>query len=125
MERWIGRWNWQPPFWLVWVGSRLVRDSRLLAMGGLVLAVVIAGWLWLRSRPSPHYVTFTVASPGLTEYGDKGISSIKPLAIQFSEPAAPLQQVEKTVVSGIEMSPRMGGTWRWVSDRKLEFSPKG
>ncbi|HXB69631.1 MAG TPA: Ig-like domain-containing protein [Candidatus Acidoferrales bacterium] len=127
----IGRWEWQPPSWLVWIGSRLAQAGRYVAAdakrAGLMLVVaggMIGGWVWYLSRPVPHYVTFTVTAPGLTEYGDKGISSIKPLALKFSESAAPLQQVEKTVTAGIDLSPKMPGAWRWVSDKDLEFAPK-
>ena len=127
----FGRWEWQPPSWLASVGARLVQAGRYVAADAkragliiLVLAGMAGGWLWYKSRPVPHYVTFTVTAPGLTEYGDKGISSIKPVALEFSESAAPLQQVEKTITNGIDLSPKMAGTWRWVSDKELEFTPK-
>src|ERR1017187_3770571 len=127
----IGRWEWQPPAWLGWFGSRLAQAGRYIAADAkraglilLVLASMVGGWVWYKSRPVPHYVTFTVTAPGLTEYDEKGISSIKPLAVQFSESAAPLQQVDKTVTAGIDVSPKMPGAWRWVSDKDLEFTPK-
>src|SRR5438094_5222391 len=92
----IGRWEWQPPSWVAWTGSRLAQAGRYLAADAkraglilLVLAGMLGGWIWYKSRPAPHYVTLTVTAPGLTEYGDRGISSIKPLAVQFSESTAP------------------------------------
>ena len=127
----IGRWEWQPPAWLGWFGNRLAQAGRYIAADAkraglilLVLASMVGGWVWYKSRPVPHYVTFTVTAPGLTEYDEKGISSIKPLAVQFSESAAPLQQVDKTVTVGIDLSPKMPGDWHWVSDKDLEFTPK-
>src|SRR5690348_2378764 len=103
-ERVIGHWHWQPPVWLVWTGSRLSQAARYIAADAkragvilVMLAGAAGGWLWYKSRPAPHYVTYSITAPELTEYGDKGISSIKPLAVQFSESTAPLQQVEKTV----------------------------
>ena len=127
----LGRWQWQPPSWLTWIGGRLARgwryvaaDARRAAAFALVLVAATGGWLWYKSRPVPHYVTYTVTAPGLTEYDDRGIFSIKPLAVAFSESAAPLQQVDKTVTAGISMSPAMPGAWRWVSDKELEFAPK-
>ena len=127
----IGRWEWQPPSWLGWIGRRLAQAGRYIAADArravivlLVLVGAIGGWVWYKSRPVPHYVTYTVTAPGLTEYDEKGISSIKPLAIQFSESAAPLQQVDKTVTAGIELAPKMPGAWHWVSDKDLEFTPK-
>ncbi|MBZ5727694.1 MAG: alpha-2-macroglobulin [Acidobacteriia bacterium] len=127
----IGRWEWQPPSWLVWMGRRiaqgwryLVGDAKRSVAALLVVVAAIGGWIWYENRPVPHYVTCTVTAPGLTEYGDKGISSIKPLAVQFNESAAPLQQVDKTVTVGIDLSPRMPGAWRWVSDKNLVFTPQ-
>src|SRR5204862_7076209 len=71
-----------------------------------------------------HYVTYVVGAPGLTEYDDKGISSIKPLTILFNESAAPLKSMQKAVAAGIDMSPAVAGTWFWVNDKELRFTPK-
>jgi len=127
----IGRWEWQPPSWLKWCAGQAARawrhltgDLRRAGIALLVLIAVAGTWLWYKSRPAPQYVTYTVTPPGLTEYGDKGISSIKPLAVEFSEPVAPLQQIEKSIAAGIQISPKIPGTWVWVSGRNLEFAPK-
>jgi len=32
--------------------------------------------------------------------------------------------VEKTVAAGIQISPKMPGSWLWVSDKELEFTPR-
>jgi uncharacterized protein YfaS (alpha-2-macroglobulin family) len=127
----FGYWHWQPPAWLGWTGRQIAEswrsfaaDARRLVIGAVVLMTLLGAAIWYLSRPVPHYVTYTLTAPALTEYGDQGISAIHPLAIHFSESAAPLQQVEKTVAAGIDMSPRMPGVWRWTSDRELEFKPK-
>jgi hypothetical protein len=80
-----------------------------------------AGIFWYANRPKPHYVTFTVNSPSLTEYNDNGIARIAPLRIVFSESAAPLKQLQKAVTAGIEMSPSIAGTWTWTTDKELRF----
>lgn len=127
----IGRWQWQPPRWATWArrhcgkGWRYVSDSPkragLLAGGIAVLAVAI---FWYESRPKPHYVAYSVAAPALTEYDEKGISKVYPLQISFAEPAAPLKQVEKRITAGVDLSPALAGTWFWVSDKELQFTPK-
>jgi hypothetical protein len=103
-SRVVGNWEWQPPSWLAWVGALLSRGWRYLvtdfwrlAVVLLVLASAIGGWVWYKSRPVPHYARYTVNAPGLTEYGDTGISSSKALTVLFSRSAAPLQQVDKTI----------------------------
>jgi alpha-2-macroglobulin len=127
----LGHWTWQPPFWLSWFGRRLAAGFRYLTIDArriiatLTLVVLsIGGWVWYKTRPVPHYVTYVITAPGLTEYGDAGISSIKPFTVTFSESAAPLQQVEKTITAGIELSPKMPGAWTWTNDKHLTFMPK-
>ncbi len=127
----VGRWDWQPPSWLFWIGRQFARAGRYLVAdwkrAGIVafaLLAMVGGWLWYKSLPVPHYVPYKITPPGLTRYGDKGISSIEPLVVEFEESAAPLQQVEKTVTAGIGISPKIAGAWFWASDTTLQFTPK-
>jgi len=127
----VGHWEWQPPAWLAWIGRGLaqgwrylVADIKRAAVLLLVLIAAVGGWVWYASRLVPHYVTYTVAAPGLTEYDEKGIYSIKPLTVEFNESAAPLQQVDKTIAAGIDISPKMAGAWLWAGDKNLVFTPK-
>jgi uncharacterized protein YfaS (alpha-2-macroglobulin family) len=127
----FGRWTWQAPPWLAWTGAQAARGERALAAhpkraGLLALALIlaVAGSLWFLTRPKPHYVTYVVTGPGLTGYNANGIASIKPLTIVFSESAAPLKQIKTAVTTGIELSPALVGTWFWMSDQELRFSPK-
>jgi hypothetical protein len=87
-------------------------------------AVTAAGALtWYKLRPRPHYVEYTVTAPQLTEYDEKGISSIYPLTVEFKEPVAPLAGLDKRLTSGIEISPAFAGKWIWVDDKTLQFTP--
>src|SRR5947209_2348173 len=95
----IGRWQWQAPAWLAWIGHQLGRSRRYLAADPkragillLALASVSGGYIWYKNRPKPHFVEYTITAPALTEYNDSGIASIKSLKIDFSEAAAPLRQ---------------------------------
>lgn len=92
----FGRWQWEPPRWVAFSaeqtrnGYRYVtaRRARTLAFLAVLLSAGGAA-AWYATRPTPHYVTVSVEPPGLTEYNDKGISSIKPLKVRFSESSAP------------------------------------
>ena len=73
----IGRWEWQPPSWLGWLAGRvqlawryLMADLKRAAAVLLVLVAMAGGWVWYKHRPVPHYVTYTVTAPGLTEYDE-------------------------------------------------------
>jgi uncharacterized protein YfaS (alpha-2-macroglobulin family) len=132
----LGEAEWHPPAWVRRVAPAIAgpwrKGVRFLAadwrrgVAVLLAAVALfAGYRWYRNRPRPHYVEFTVTAPALTEYGDNGVSAISPLKIEFNESAAPLQQVEKKVTSGVTLSPSFAGTWSWISDKELRFTPKG
>ena len=124
--------RWEPPAWGRWTGARAAVGWRYLrshpgqAVGLLaVLAAAAGGAYWYSTLPKPHYVAYTVEAPGLTEYDDSGVSSVKPLRVVFAEPAAPLKQIERAVTAGIDLSPAVAGRWFWMDDRTLEFAPKG
>jgi hypothetical protein len=127
----LGHWHWDAPAWVTWSRAQSGRGWRYLgakpwrgAVVAVVVAAAVAGAVWYKLRPKPHYVGYTVNEPGLTEYDEKGISSIKVLTISFDESAAPLKQVQKPVTSGIDVSPALPGTWYWNSDKELQFTPR-
>src|SRR5262249_28854191 len=127
----FGRWSWEAPEWLRWTRGHVARSGRAIAahpirawVSALILSAAAAGTAWYLTRPKPHYVTYTVTEPGLTEYNVNGIPSIKPLTILFNESAAPLKQIRTVVTSGVELSPQIPGTWFWTSDKELRFTPK-
>ncbi|MCU1257342.1 MAG: alpha-2-macroglobulin family protein, partial [Bryobacterales bacterium] len=127
----IGNLEWHPPRWIGWSGQQFIRAWRYLVadrrrVAALLLALVsaMAGAVWYKTRPTPHYVNITLTPPGLTAYNDSGIAYIQPLKIAFSESAAPLKQVEKRVTAGIDLSPAFPGSWVWVNDKELQFTPK-
>ena len=127
----FGRWRWEPPAWLRHAGSAIARGWRAArahpvhaSVAALLLVGALGGYLWWINRPGPHYVALTVVEPELTTYDDKGIQSITPLRVVFSESAAILSQVQKSVSSGISMRPALAGEWSWTSDTELRFTPK-
>src|SRR5262245_33513824 len=127
----IGHIKWQAPDWLNWLRRQSNvtwryfaadrKRSAALLLGVLALGI---GTVWYLKRPTPHYVTYTVTPPALTEYNEKGISKIHSVRVDFSESTAPLKQIEKRVTAGIDMTPAIAGTWFWTSDRSLEFTPQ-
>lgn len=123
--------RWEPPPWVRATGRQAARGGRyvyqrplLMFPIGLAIVGLAAAYVWYAMRPTPHLVTFTVAEPGLTEYNDTGISSIKPLRVSFAESVAPLKNVKTAVTEGIDLSPAVAGMWFWESDKELRFTPK-
>ena len=131
LARLFGRWHWEAPAWFTRTSALGARSWRYLAANparAAILAVVlistVGAYVWYASRPKPHYVTFTTSGPELTTYNEHGIASIKPITVAFSESAAPLKQVKTALTAGIDLSPAIGGTWFWTSDKELQFTPK-
>jgi hypothetical protein len=131
IQKTIGRVQWQAPEWIPWIGRQfhnavryLMADRKRLIVAALAFLTVAGAVTWYEVRPIPHYVDYTVIAPKLTEYDDNGISTIYPLAVDFEEPVAPLAKLDKRLTSGIEISPAFAGTWTWLDDRHLQFTPK-
>src|SRR5438105_4042689 len=89
----IGNWQWNAPPWLKSIRHRtalawnyFAADVKRAGVPLLVAVTLAAGFLWYISLPQPHYVTFGVTTPQLTEYNERGISRIYPLRVVFSEP---------------------------------------
>src|SRR6187401_2891722 len=84
--------RWEPPAWMratdrqVRRGLGFLRTHPPVAIATGLVVAGLAGWLaWTYLRTPPHVVAFDVDEPGLTEYNDTGISSIKPLVVRFRE----------------------------------------
>ena len=126
----FGHVQWQAPEWIRWTGLQfrkagryLIADRKRLMIAALALLIAAGALTWYKVRPRPHYVTYIVTAPELTEYDEKGISSIHPLTVDFEESVAPLANLDKRLTSGIEISPAFAGKWTWLNDKRLQFSP--
>ncbi|MEP7181937.1 MAG: alpha-2-macroglobulin [Betaproteobacteria bacterium] len=129
----VGQVQWRPPGWLDWLGERGTALGETMAAkpraSALALALVAAagvggwyGWQWWEARPVPVTVGFKVTAPSRTEIENDGKPN--PLVVEFARGVAPIAKIGKEIVDGIEMTPTIAGTWRWRSDKVLEFAPK-
>ena len=129
--------QWRPPYWLralIPALGRLLASSgrkiqaypRQFATALVAIAILGAGgfygWHWYSNLPQPHTVRYNVQAPSLTDYTQQPVV-IDTLRIQFNESVAPLQAINQPVSEGISLSPAVAGTWRWVEDRTLQFTP--
>ncbi len=130
IQKVFGHVQWQAPEWVQWTGLRfrnagryVIADRKRRLIAALSIVTVAGAFVWYEVRPRPHYVEYFVTAPKLTEYDEKGISTIYPLIVDFDEPVAPLTNLDKRLTSGIEISPAFAGTWTWLSDQRLRFIP--
>ncbi len=121
----FGEIHWSPPGWCRWLDAHskgVILAFLLLAIG----CVATVRYLdWLAGKPKPRQIQVMVLGVELTPVtadSEKPIPS--PLRILFGESVAPLEAVNKTVKSGITLSPAVAGDWTWASDRSLVFQPK-
>lgn len=70
----------------------------------------------------PNAVKLKVNPITQTDYYD-GEKNVYPLTLEFTEAAAPLEQLQKEVTQGISFTPELKGQWKWSSDRILTFMP--
>lgn len=129
----IGNVAWTPPPWVQHLRAReLAMRARAIAnparfrrdlIGAIIaaLGIVIAFELWSH-RPRAIRTAYEVKPPAAT---DLTVDNPKPepLRIAFESSVAPLQALGKPVTTGIDISPKVAGVWRWVSDGELDFAP--
>jgi uncharacterized protein YfaS (alpha-2-macroglobulin family) len=125
----FGQLSWKPPYWLQRGFARVAlfrRGHPLLAGVIVLLTFIIAGasvqtWRWYQSRPKPHMVTAQVAPIPVTPL-DKELK-FPLLTIEFSEPAARLEDLKNPTLQRVRLDPPTAGAWKWINDRKLSFAP--
>lgn len=125
--------TWTAPGWMQAIGRgasqalsiATAHPKRAAAIALVVVGVTAAGvygYRWLQSQPKPVQTTVNVQEPGRTEIEHERAPN--PAVFTFSHSTAPLGMVDKEVTQGIELSPAIEGTWRWLNDQTLSFQPK-
>ena len=122
--------NWQRPAWLgfitsslrsYWQWCRSHPRHMTTSIGWIMIAV--GSFLWYQSLPKPVTVSFSVDAPGLTVFENQQWR-IANLDIYFEDSVAPLANIDTVITSGVSMSPKIDGEWRWLSGRQLRFIPR-
>lgn len=130
----FGRIAWTKPQWLKRLQTQASAHPTLFwrtVIASLVfLFIVVLGWHWYRSLPTPPQIIAHVTPPELTPLGKTVVPD--PLNIHFGmtlnkrflpKPVAPLREIGKPIKQGITLTPALAGTWLWESDNHLIFTP--
>jgi alpha-2-macroglobulin len=125
----FGQLSWTPPHWLQrgFVRIHLYRRAHpFLVAGGVLLVLLLASgslwtWRWYQRQPKPHKVYATVAPIPITPL-EKELK-FPALSIEFSEPAARLEDLKNPALQHVRLEPATAGTWKWNNDRSLTFAP--
>jgi uncharacterized protein YfaS (alpha-2-macroglobulin family) len=133
----LGEFKWNPPQWGKSGANRAVaisgkskrwvishRTQVLFGVLGLVILSVggAKGYHWYKNRPKPFYVSYEVHSPDLTPLKEDAVPDHA--SIEFSSSAAQLKDLKRSVNERIHVSPAVEGSWMWIDDKTLEFTPK-
>lgn len=112
----------------IWFGSigalfaALKTRTKIFTLLGIIVMafVFVALYLYL-SRPQ-NYVSGDVQNPSVSAYSD---GKIYPSAftISFSAPVAKLDLADKKIDTPIKIFPDVAGTWEWVGQSSLKFTP--
>jgi len=140
--------SWSPPPWARAVGrgggragawARAEKPKALVLLLTVVATVGggVAAMRWWEHRPKPLTVAWHLVEPEPTHLEEK--LHPRPLRLEFEDSVAPLDKLDKPITSGVVFEagrtgllagvtrggpPKLEGTWRWVSDRELTFTPK-
>ena len=133
----FGKLSWNAPPWAQWTGAKATAGGRAAVANpqrtGLLLVLLVAllaggfyGYRWWQSRPKPIEVSVAAANPARTpiENEDETNRGPRPLVVTFGQSAVPLAMVDKEVTTGILITPKLDGKWKWISEKELEFVPK-
>src|SRR5215216_3530780 len=125
----FGRVQWSPPRWFSQSRAAFAGFNRahpLITASGIVAILLLAcgagwTWQWYQHRPKPRYVTVKIDPIPVTKL-EKDLT-FPTLDVRFSEPAARLEDLKKTPVSGVRLEPSFAGRWLWATDKHLFFKP--
>lgn len=122
----FGRFSWASPPWMKLIKQKMPVGAWLVLLGMLVL---VSGYFWYQHLPKPNLIVGHVTAPDVTPV-DTLIPNV--LYIDFgkenngftTQSVAPLSLIGKNIEKGIQISPDISGTWQWVTDSRLQFTPK-
>ncbi|MDR2099612.1 MAG: alpha-2-macroglobulin family protein [Campylobacteraceae bacterium] len=140
----FGKIEWQTPLWIKYAvkflrfgGSFVFKYKKIAAISvAAVILVSITGYciyVWQQNKPKPievapiEYVEVyaNVQVPSRTNYSLNNENiRFNPIVIYFDQTAAPIENVgNNKTIQGVKLTPQINGTWKWINDYSLVFTP--
>ncbi|MFC2135899.1 alpha-2-macroglobulin [Bacteroidota bacterium] len=93
-------------------------------VNGIIIAVsilLVGIFIYIYTLPESKKINVTLKTPRLTPL----VKNARPddLLINFAGSAAKLEDIQKEIESGIEISPSKQGIWKWSKDDQISFTP--
>lgn len=130
----FGKLNWRSPPWINYLGTKSKTSPKLFWGSSLIIVLILCAvgysLYWYNNLPKPIYTTAQITVPDITPNSEEQLipnNLILDFGIKnngfINQSVAPLNQIGKTITSGIEMSPQIPGSWTWNTDSQLVFTP--
>lgn len=134
----FGSISYEWPVWISFVFSKLrnlkewiylsFKNSKKRSFAVLISVVFLmcgaaGGYLWLENRPKPTVISTSTKTIYPTSLVENAVPDT--FKIKFESSAAQLNLVGKEVNDYITVTPKLEGTWKWISDDALAFQIKG
>ncbi|QIQ21513.1 alpha-2-macroglobulin family protein [Zophobihabitans entericus] len=138
----IGSLQWKKPVWVSkfasginYIGQSLKQKTGQYKtlIGSTIIVLAVAGisgnylYHWYLNKPKPiDPAPIVVNTYSARYFAPTGNSS--PLRIRFEghyRSPAPLELMNNTFTEGVKLTPEIEGTWKWIRDTEISFSPKG
>lgn len=127
----FGKITWASPSWMRSLKKHPVIFTTGCSVLLALLATTIYTWTWYSHLPKPALVSVKITPPGITPLTDNELIPDK-LILTFGmegeeftpKSVAPLQQIDKVVKEGITLKPNWPGSWSWLGDNTLVFTPE-
>ncbi|HEX9933678.1 MAG TPA: hypothetical protein VGB38_00670, partial [bacterium] len=103
---------------IAWI-KKLAPKTRNLIIAGLI--IVAAGAAILALLLQPEGLEVHAVPPDLKQFEKD--AKIPPMSLAFSGSAAKIELVDKSIDTGIKISPEIPGTWIWSDDQTITFFP--
>ncbi len=126
LRKLLGDFSWNRPPWITRSVVR-IRAHRLISSATVIVLLALLnggvwGWRWYQRQPKPLRVSVFAEPIPVTRLEKELHPSC--LYIDFDGSVAKLEQIGKSLTSGVRIDPAVDGNWMWASDRRLSFAPK-
>ncbi|MCD4833270.1 MAG: hypothetical protein K8R31_05705 [Bacteroidales bacterium] len=98
------------------------RTTKILGVTlGIVLIIIIIS-LYIKSQATNEKkIRFTVSTPASPNLEKQEV--VPPIYINFNGSVSKIEDVQTEIPSGITISPKIVGVWKWAADNKIVFQP--
>lgn len=104
----------------VWTSTKT--PIKIFILSGILAAVLVFTALYVYLSQPQNHIAGEVQNPTVSTYSDDKIYP-SAFTITFPAPVAKLDLANKKIETPIKIFPSVGGTWEWVGQSTLKFTP--